>query len=52
MPKRPGDRHRVKAKLVRVPDDLWERFKRKAREEGRTVTEVLIRLIKRYLDEG
>jgi hypothetical protein len=36
---------------VRIPDELWEAFKRKASDEGKSITEVLIRLIRRYLDE-
>ena len=48
---RKGDRHTVKPKSVRIPDDLWAAFGRKAAEEGRTRLDVLIRLIRRYLEE-
>lgn len=36
---------------VRVPDDLWAAFKAKVAEEGQTITAVIIRLIRRYIDE-
>jgi hypothetical protein len=48
---RGGDRHQVRARNVRVPDELWDAFKRKVADDGKTVTEVLVRLIRRYLDE-
>lgn len=48
---RSGDRHRVRARSVRVPDDLWTAFARKVADEDRTIVEVLIRLIRRYLEE-
>jgi hypothetical protein len=51
VPRR-SDRHKVKPKNLRVPDDLWAAFAQKVSDEGRTMTEVLIRLIRRYLDEG
>jgi hypothetical protein len=41
----------VKPRAVRVPDDLWNAFVRKVEDEGRTITEVLIRLIRQYLDD-
>lgn len=34
---------------VRVPDDLWQAVKIKARDRGETVTEVIIRALTRYL---
>lgn len=34
---------------VRVPDDLWQAVKEKARDRGETVTDVIIRALKRYL---
>lgn len=34
---------------VRVPDDLWRAVKRKAADRGETVTEVIIKALKRYL---
>ena len=51
MVSRSGDRHKVKPRTVRVPDDLWAAFRRKVADEDRTITEVLIRLIRRYLEE-
>lgn len=48
---RHGDRHTVKPVTFRPPEDLWAAFKRKVADEGKTVTEVLIRLIRRYVDE-
>lgn len=34
---------------VRVPDDLWQAVKVKAKQRGETVTDVIIRALKRYL---
>jgi hypothetical protein len=34
---------------VRVPDELWQAVKRKAHDRGETVTDVIIRALKRYL---
>jgi len=34
---------------IRVPDDLWQAVKRKAHDRGETITEVVIRALKRYL---
>lgn len=34
---------------VRVPDDLWRAVKAKARDRGETITDVIIRALKRYL---
>lgn len=34
---------------VRVPDDLWQAAKVKAHDHGETITEVIIRALKRYL---
>jgi hypothetical protein len=41
----------VKPVTFRPPADLWAAFKRKAADEGKSATEVLIRLIRKYLDE-
>lgn len=35
----------------RIPDDLWEAVKRKAADEDVTVTEIVIRLLTRWVDE-
>lgn len=37
---------------VRIPDDLWQAALRKARDRGETVTDVIIRALKRYLRDG
>lgn len=34
---------------VRVPDDLWQAVKIKAKKQGETITDVIIRALKRYL---
>lgn len=34
---------------VRVPDDLWQAVKRKAHDQGETITDVVIRALQRYL---
>jgi hypothetical protein len=34
---------------VRIPDDLWQAVKEKAKDQGETVTDVIIRALKRYL---
>jgi hypothetical protein len=51
VPQRTGDRHKVKTRTFRATDELWLAFKRKAADEGKSATEVLVRLIRRYLDE-
>lgn len=51
MSARAGDRHKVKPRSVRLPDDLWAAFVRKVSDEDRTIVEVVTRLIRRYLDE-
>lgn len=37
------------ARSVRVPDDLWQAAKARAEERGETVTDVLIRALRRYV---
>ena len=34
---------------VRIPDDLWNAAKERAAERGETVTDVLIRALRRYV---
>lgn len=34
---------------VRVPDDLWQAVKERAAAEGTTVTEVVVRALRRYV---
>lgn len=36
-------------RTVRVPDDLWAAAKRKAAGRGESVTDVIIRALKRYV---
>jgi hypothetical protein len=40
---------RTPKRTVRVPDDLWQAVKEKAKDQNETVTEVIIRALKRYL---
>lgn len=37
---------------VRIDDVLWSAAKTKADEEGRTVTDVLLRALREYVAEG
>ena len=34
---------------LRVPDDIWRAAQEKARAEGRTLTDVLVAYLKRYV---
>lgn len=45
MPNQPKTPRRT----LRVPDELWLAVKRKAADNGETVTDVIIRALKRYL---
>lgn len=36
-------------RTIRVPDELWEDVQRKAADEGTTVTDVVLRLLRAYL---
>lgn len=36
-------------RTVRVPDDVWNEAKRKAAEEGKTVSDVVNECLRRYL---
>lgn len=36
-------------RTIRVPDDLWQAAKEKAKRRGETVTEVLVAALKRYV---
>lgn len=38
-------------RTVRIPDELWEAVKRKAVDEGKTVTEVIVQALTRYVRE-
>lgn len=47
MPDHPRYGH--PARSIRVPDDLWQAAKERAAERGETVTDVLIRALRRYV---
>ena len=34
---------------VRIPDEIWEAAKRKAADHGETITDVILRALKRYI---
>jgi len=38
-------------RTIRVPDELWQAAKRAANDNGETVTDVIIRALKRYVRE-
>lgn len=38
----------MKSRVVRVPDDLWERAKRRADERNETVSEAVRKFLERY----
>lgn len=46
MPDRPGHTPR---RTIRVPDELWEAAKEKADSQGRTISEVIVRALERYV---
>lgn len=45
MPKRP----QTPPRSVRVSNELWQAAKERADEKGETVTDVLVRALKRYV---
>ncbi|HEX6967460.1 MAG TPA: hypothetical protein VF174_01335 [Micromonosporaceae bacterium] len=45
MPNKP----KTPARNIRIPDDLWEAAKAKAAERDETVTDVVIRALRRYV---
>lgn len=45
MPNQPKTPRRT----LRVPDDLWQAVKEKAKDRDETITDVIIRALKRYL---
>lgn len=47
MPNQP--REGVRPRSVRVPDDLWAAAKAEAERRGETVTDVLLRALRRYV---
>lgn len=36
-------------RTVRVPDDVWQAARRKAADEGKTITEIIIDALRRYV---
>lgn len=42
----------TKGRTFRIPDDLWMRLVRRAADESSTVTAVVLRALRRYLDES
>jgi hypothetical protein len=40
---------KTKARSVRVPDDLWLAVKVEAERQGETVTDVILRALRRYI---
>lgn len=47
VPNQPATPHRT----LRIPDELWDAVKRKAADEDTTVTDVVIRLLTRWVNE-
>lgn len=47
MPNKPATPHRS----VRVPDDLWRAAQRVASDRSETVTDVILRALRRYVRE-
>ena len=45
MPNKPATPNRA----IRVPDDVWVAALEKARAEGRTLTEVIVTYLRRYI---
>ncbi len=45
VPNQPATPNRT----VRIPDELWEAVKKKASDRGETITDVVIRALKRYV---
>lgn len=37
------------ARAIRIPDELWEKAKKRAEEKGETVSEVVRRSLERYV---
>ncbi|HET7689584.1 MAG TPA: hypothetical protein VFK41_04340 [Nocardioidaceae bacterium] len=45
MPNQPKTPNRT----IRVPDEVWEAARRVAADKGETITEVIVRALKRYV---
>lgn len=39
----------TRPKAIRIPDDLWAAALEKAQAEGRTLTDVVVRALERYI---
>jgi predicted HicB family RNase H-like nuclease len=46
-----GDRHKHKARGVRVPDERWEAAKKKAEAEGLTLNDVVNGCLEKFLKQ-
>lgn len=42
---------RTPRRSVRIPDDLWDALRRAADDRGETVTDVVLRALRRYVRE-
>ena len=49
MLRRVPNQPKTPKRSVRVPQELWDAVKAKAKERGETVTDVVIRALQRYL---
>jgi len=38
----------TKPRSIRVPDDVWQAAKQKAEQRGETVTDAIVRFLRRY----
>lgn len=47
----PQHRGQTPIRSVRIPDEIWEAVKRKAADRGESITDVILRALKRYLRE-
>jgi predicted HicB family RNase H-like nuclease len=45
----PPNQPKTPTHSVRVPQDLWDAVRAKAKRQGETITDVIIRALKRYL---
>lgn len=48
MPNQP----KTKARNVRIPDELWDAAKAKAEQRSETVTDAILRALRRYVCES
>lgn len=47
----PPNQPATPVRTVRVPDEVWEALRQRADERGETVTDVVLRALRRYLRE-